>query len=179
MLTTKTVISSAANAIFGKPLVTNVYRSVIAEAIVAAALPDWTWCSADYAAHDFVHPDGKRLEVKQSALKQSWVSSSPPKPSWDIKPRTGYWKDGVQWFSQPGRNADIYVFGLHHIVDDTADHRDPSQWLFYVLAANALPPTQRLAVGAAAKLTSHVTAHGLGDEVERAARDCRSVPMST
>lgn len=174
MLTIETVMSSAANAVFGKPLVTNVFRSVITEAIVAAALPDWTWCSADYAVHDFVHPDGTRLEVKQTALKQSWVSTSTPKPSWDIKARTGYWKDGVQWIAQTGRNADVYVFGLHQIVDDTADHRDPSQWLFYVVAANELPSTQRLSVGAAAKLAPRVTAHELREVVERVRRDCRA-----
>jgi hypothetical protein len=43
----KEIIATASAAIFGNPLVTNVYRSVIVEAIVAAALPDLQWVGAE------------------------------------------------------------------------------------------------------------------------------------
>ena len=43
------IIASAAEAAFGRPCVNNVFRSVLAEAIVETALSDgWTWCSADW-----------------------------------------------------------------------------------------------------------------------------------
>ncbi|GGE95222.1 hypothetical protein GCM10011404_30450 [Sphingomonas prati] len=120
---------------------TNTLRGLIAEAIVATLLePDWRWCSADYAAWDFDRGDGLRLEVKQSAVRQSWAQ---PKTmyrpaTFDIAPRTGRY-DGDVWLAQERRWADIYVFAHHSVADDTADHRDPAQWTFYVVPTAELP----------------------------------------
>jgi hypothetical protein len=45
------IVATAASAIFDKALVTNVFRSMLVEAIVNEALrPDWYWCGADYAS---------------------------------------------------------------------------------------------------------------------------------
>jgi len=68
---TRRVVELACAATFDRALVTNIFRGIVAEAIVAMALPDWQWVSADYSPFDFQHPDGCRLEVKQSALRQS------------------------------------------------------------------------------------------------------------
>lgn len=58
------MIAKVCDAAFGKPLVTNVLRGQIVEAMVAIVLePDWQWCGADYAPCDFERPDGWRLEV--------------------------------------------------------------------------------------------------------------------
>lgn len=179
MLTTQNIIASASEAIFGKPLVTNVYRSVIVEAIVAAALPDWEWCSADYAAHDFIHPDGTRLEVKQSAMKQTWATKGTPKPSWDIAARTGVWENGTDWIDRPGRNADIYVLGLHDVLDDTADHRDPSQWRFFVIPANRLPASKRIGLSSAQRLVGQTSVDGLASAVGAAARNAQAAERLT
>ncbi|QQR39021.1 hypothetical protein [Devosia rhizoryzae] len=154
-MTKDEVIASAAAAIFGRPLVTNVYRSVIVEAMIAGALTDWTWCSADYAEHDFINADGVRLEVKQSALKQTWVTKGGPRPSWDIAPRKQVWRDDA-WVDAPGRNADVYVLALHSVVDESADHREPSQWSFFVIPAYRLPTTKRIALAAAGRLANAV-----------------------
>lgn len=154
-MTRDDVIAAASGAIFGKPLVTNVYRSVIVEAMIARALNEWTWCSADYAEHDFVHADGTRLEVKQSAMKQTWVAKGAPRPSWDIAPRKQVWRDD-RWVDAPGRNADIYVLALHAVMDDTADHREPSQWSFFVIPAYRLPASKRLGLPAAKLLVERV-----------------------
>lgn len=44
------IVARVSNAAFGRPLVTNVLRGQVVEAIVASALePEWTWCAADYA----------------------------------------------------------------------------------------------------------------------------------
>lgn len=167
MITASDIVRVASDRTFNVPLVMNVYRSVIVEAIVSIALPDWEWCSADYASYDFRHSDGTRLEVKQTALRQSWLSKNPSPPSWDIKPRTGEWKHGNTWVKDVGRKADIYVFGLHPEVGDGADHRDPSQWVFYVIAAGYLPKTQRLSLSAAEQQTTPVRVDGLAERVDQ------------
>lgn len=173
MVASGDITAAAAAAIFGKPLITNVYRSVIVEAIVAAALPDWEWCSADYASCDFRRPDGIRLEVKQSALRQSWGNKL-ARPGWDIAPRTGYWTDGVNWVAAPGRNADVYVLALHSIADETADHRDPTQWLFYTVAATDLPAQKTIGQTTLNRLAVPVNFGRLGNEVTLVADRCRA-----
>jgi hypothetical protein len=145
-----------AQAVFGKKLITNVFRGHVAEAIVDAALaPEWTWCAADYASCDFERADGMRLEVKQSAVLQSW-SPEPPKKitgSFDVAARQGYW-EGPAWIAEPGRRAHIYVLAHHQIIDESADHRDPSQWLFYVIRSSELPPVKKISLGPLQRLTT-------------------------
>lgn len=158
-------VTAATVAIFGKPLVINVYRSVLVEAMVAAALKDWRWCSGDYAPYDFSHPTGLRLEVKQTALKQSWTATAKPQPRWDIAARMGYWEDGIKWVEEPGRNADIYVFALHPVTDDRADHRDPAQWLFHVISETRLPSAKSLGLSTLKRLTSAVPIEQLASSV--------------
>ncbi len=102
---------------------------------------DWRLVGGDWAAWDLENKNEDRLEVKQSAARQSWnaPSSGISAPRFDIKKRKGYWKNGTTWVSQVGRFADIYVFAWHPITDDSCDHRDPSQWMFYVVPTNQLP----------------------------------------
>ena len=142
------IIASAIQATFGRPLVNNVLRSILSEAIVDAALGnEWEWCSGDWALCDFRHADGTRLEVKQSAARQNWHSET-DKPSaalFDIAPRKLAW-DGKKWVPSTGRNAEIYVFAHHPIVGDKADHRDPAQWVFYVVPTTKLPETARISL---------------------------------
>jgi hypothetical protein len=64
------IVERASAVTFDRPLVTNVYRNILVETIVDAALaPTWTWCAADCGSWDFEHSDGTRLEVKQSAAR--------------------------------------------------------------------------------------------------------------
>lgn len=134
------VFEKASKSAFGNPLITNINRGLVAEAIVALALePEWHWVSSDYSGWDFERPDGVRLEVKQSAVLQSWNDNgSLSKASFDIAPRTGRY-EGQIWVEEKGRAAQIYVFAHHIISDQTADHKDPTQWEFYVIAASDLP----------------------------------------
>ncbi len=160
----------ASKAIFGKPLVTNVYRSVLVEAMVATVLPaGWSWTSADYASCDFTHQDGTRLEVKQSARKQTWSSVQPSPPSWDIKPRTGFWVGGIDWHPHdtPTRNSDIYLFGLHPLTHAGADHRDPSQWCFFVIPTTRLPAIYRLSEAKARSLADEIGIDQIAQTVDR------------
>jgi len=157
---------------FGAPLITNVLRGAVAEAIIACALePQWTWCSADYASWDFEHDDGVRLEVKQSAARQSWAKSD-AKPSvagFDIAPCQGYWNTQGQWVPEPGRQAQIYILAHHPIADDSADHRDPAQWDFYVIATSALPATRRISLTSLRRLAEPCSYAALRSRVDAVA----------
>ena len=171
MKTKEEIVARAADAAFGKPLVTNVQRSMLAEVIVAEALePDWTWCAADYASCDFRHHGGVRLEVKQSAALQTWNADSKriSRASFDIAPRTGEYVDGAAWVEGVGRNADIYVFAYHPVADSTADHREPTQWQFYVVLEKALPAQKTLALSGVAALVDPVSYSGLSKRVAQA-----------
>ncbi len=163
------IAARAAEVCFGKPLITNINRGLIAELIVEAALPpDWRWCGADYAGHDFEHADGTRLEVKQSAARQTWAAptSGPSRASFDIASRSGRW-EGALWVEGAGRRAQIYIFAHHPVADAAADHREPGQWRFYVVGAAMLPSSKTLALSRVRALTTDCAFDELGGAVER------------
>ncbi len=168
--------AKASDAVFGRRLVTNSYRGVIAEAIVAAALePDWAWCSADYASWDLDHPDGTRLEVKQSAVMQSWakIGDRPTACKFDIRARTGrHEEDG--WHASPGRSAHIYVFAHHFVHGDDADHRDPAQWKFFVLPTTILPDAATIGLRSIEALSSSCNFSELPNTVARTVATLRA-----
>ncbi|WP_430423002.1 hypothetical protein [Phenylobacterium sp.] len=172
--TASDIVARASEAAFGRPLVSNTLRSMVVEAMVDLALGDgWTWCSADFAGWDFEHADGTRLEVKQSAARQTWAAPArQAPPRFDIAPRTGHWA-GPTWIEGAGRQAHIYVLAHHPLTDETADHRDPQQWVFYVVAADMLPAAKSLSLKGAEALTIAVDYVGLRDMVERVRIVCR------
>lgn len=143
----------------------------MAEAIIAMLIePAWRWCSADYAAWDFERHDGVRLEVKQSAARQTWHSAA-DKPSnclFDIRARKGRY-EGATWFSEPGRHADLYVLAHHGVCDETADQADPQQWRFYVILAAALPDAASISLSKARRLSEELRAGRLKVAVDEAA----------
>jgi hypothetical protein len=163
------VVSKAVDAAFGRPLVTNVLRAQLVEAMVALALePGWHWCSADYAPCDFQRVDGLRLEVKQSAARQSWATDKPSKAIFDVAARTGR-NEPHGWVDEPGRAAQLYIFAHHAIFDDSADHRNPAQWQFYVVPTNALPDVKQIALSTIKTLSDPVTIDLVADAVAVAA----------
>lgn len=131
------------DALIGKPIIGNAFRGKLVEAMIAEALePQWRWRADGWGSFDFEGPSGIGLEVKQSAARQDWHddSSKACAARFDIRERLGYYDDKSQWFDAPGRAAAIYIFAHHPIVDrGVADHRDPTQWDFYVVPAKALP----------------------------------------
>jgi hypothetical protein len=148
------IVAMASAAAFGRRLIQNNLRSVIVEAMVAKALGSaWRWSSADWAPYDFEGPKGIRLEVKQSAVQQTWSTptSKPSKPLYDIAARKGFFlqgPDGTLWTARVGRNADVYIFAHNEVVGEMADHRDPAQWRFYVVSADDLPTTKTIGIAA-------------------------------
>lgn len=166
---TAAVVTKASDALFGQPLVTNVVRGHLVEAIVSLALePDWKWCASDYASWDFENQEGLRLEIKQSALRQTWAKPAHGKvrTSFDIKPRAGRW-EGTDFIKELGRSADIYVFAFHPIADESADHRCPQQWRFFAVATDDLPGTQRISLKQVEERAQGVSFFQLCDEVQR------------
>jgi hypothetical protein len=140
---------------FGNPVIQNDFRGLVAETIAESALePTWRCCSGDWLGWDFEHLDGSKLEVKQSAARQTWTAPKRPSPpTFDIRPRSGFYV-GSEWRAEVGRHANIYVFAYHPITDASADQLDPAQWVFYVVAANRLPPNKTIGLTRVTSLAS-------------------------
>lgn len=137
---------------FDKPVMNNVCRGDYVECMVVLSLGrGWalTWQRGwEWAPWDCEHDNGARLEIKQSAARQSWDAdqiASRRSPAFDIAPRTGrFSRDGSEWIDAPGRPADVYVFAWHGERErGVADHRDPQQWQFYVSPERELPDGQK------------------------------------
>jgi hypothetical protein len=144
---------AAARIAFGRPVLMNTFRAVVAEAIIAQALDHrWAHCAADYHPYDFERDDGVAVEVKQSAARQSWAKDGdkPSRIAFDIAERTGRYVGNV-WVSARQRWADIYVFAHHPRTDASTDHRRPEQWDFYVVHSHDLPEQATLSL---ARLTN-------------------------
>ena len=136
---------------YSGPVMNNVCRGDYVECLIAWALgDDWrlTWMDGwDWAAWDCEHTSsGARLEIKQSAARQTWDKGTTVprrKPAFDIAPCTGYWTREGDWIERPGRQADIYIFAWHGGEGDQADHTDSRQWCFFVVAEKELPQVQK------------------------------------
>jgi len=134
--------------LFDQPVIGNLYRPHYVERMIALALGEgFQLVSADWSGWDIESREGLRIEVKQSAAWQTWSNATGAKPSsgtFDISARTGHWADGgATWVPHAGRQAHLYIFAWHQITGpDKVDHRDPSQWLFYVVPSADLPAAQ-------------------------------------
>lgn len=172
------VVERITRRLFGSPIVRNSIRGEIVEEIVAMALePDWELCAGDWAAFDLRHRlTGARMQVKQSAARQSWYGDvvRSAKPRFSIAEKTGRW-EGDAWIGEPGRNADVFVFAWHAVTDQGADHRDPEQWLFYVIATDALPQRKSISLAAVATLSEPTSFDGLRSAVSSYVGDAGEV----
>ena len=158
------ITTRLAERLFGSPVIRNDLRGELVEEMVAVALePGWTLCGGDWAAFDLKQVAGPlRIQVKQSAARQSWhaVMSPTPRPCFSIATKTGRW-EGATWIAEPGRNADLFIFGWHPVTDISADHRDPAQWQFYVIAEALLPAQESISLAVLKRLTGPVDFEGL------------------
>jgi hypothetical protein len=165
------VVDRLVARLYGAPLVRNDLRGELVEEIVAAALePDWRLCGSDWASCDLIHSaTGFRMEVKQSAARQTWRSSKQTVyiPRYSIASKQGRWEGDV-WIAEPGRNADVFVFAWHKVLDDSCDHRDPLQWVFYAVAEPRLPSLRSISLPAIEKLGPSFTIAELKEGVAQA-----------
>ena len=145
------VISQIVSDLYDKPIMSNIVRPHYVERMIAVGLGEaWKLVSADWSGWDIENMEGIRIEVKQSAARQTWTDrpslrGRPTKGSFDIAPRTGYFSDGgSKWVKYVGRPADIYIFAWHPVAEkNVCDHRDPDQWRFHVVIETDLPPAQK------------------------------------
>jgi hypothetical protein len=155
---------------FGHRIVRNDIRGELVEEIVGMALePEWVLCGGDWAACDLKRRrDGLRIQVKQSAALQSWTApgNRKPKPCYSIAQKTGRWEDS-KWIQEPGRNADLFVFGWHGRTDEAADHRDPEQWQFFVVPERNLPDQKTISLANLERSANIVGYRDLRNEVQK------------
>ena len=160
---------------YDRAIINNTERGDYVECMIALALgKEWALTSEagwDWEAWDCEHVETEaRLEIKQSAARQSWDGASDPprrSPKFDIASRKGFWpKQGGPWVAKPGRLADIYVFAWHGETGYHADHRKATQWRFFGLAERALPAGQStIGLGGLEKIAKACGIAKLGDAV--------------
>ena len=147
------VVRRLFDQIYNRRIIENVDRGVYVEYMVELALqeldPRWE-CMPGWTMWDLEHKDsGARIEVKQSARRQTWSSDSQSAvsaPRFRIVPTKSYWDNatGIWIETEPQRWADLYIFAFHPVEDeDVADHRRPKQWEFYLVPEQELRPLQK------------------------------------
>ena len=167
------ICTAAADVKFGQPLVVNTDRGFLVEVMVDQALaPEWRWLAREFTGWDFEHREGWRLEVKHAAARQTWPTRYGSTASFDIAARGGYWDNTAgRYIAAPGqRQSQIYILAYHPVTDDSADHRDPGQWQFYVVAANRLPATKTISLHKVQRLAAAVPWSDLKDAVAEVSR---------
>jgi hypothetical protein len=125
-------------------LLSNAFRGMLAEFIVGSALRCLDGAvRREWHAYDF-EANGIKVEVKSTALLQTWPQNDYSKPSFDIRKTTGWDAGTNEWLSgPPRRQADVHVFCLLTGDDKaTVNPMNLSQWEFYVVATKILDELQ-------------------------------------
>lgn len=151
---------------FDVPVMQNNLRGLWVELMVLELLGSgWRHAGNDWAAWDLERIDGLRVEIKQSARRQSWGTSI-RSPRFSIATAKGYYPDGKSYVANASgkRLANLYVFAWH----DGADQRTTSDWQFFVIDANRLPESQKsIGLTALQSLTKPIKAAEVLSEVTR------------
>jgi hypothetical protein len=86
------IIDRLTKRIYGRPTIENAARGFFVEEMIALVLePDWSLCSGDYAAWDLIGPEGVRIQVKQSAARQTWKQAKPFAGAFNIASLRRWW----------------------------------------------------------------------------------------
>lgn len=126
----------------GSDLLSNVWRGVLAEFLVARALDLTHKPRVESDAYDLETRTGVTVEVKSSAyVLVAGANAAPPaKVRFDIRPREWVYyatTNESRKLPEPQRLADVYVFcvlGREDLAADDTDPLDIDQWAFYVIA---------------------------------------------
>ena len=176
------VVQRVVEHVFDRPLINNVERGSYIECFVELAMkgadPRWclttTWDSWDIEHH----ASGARIEVKQSSALQSWhtraTGAKGTRGSFGIEPHDNYWwgcPDG-EYHTMPTdlhRYADVYIFAWHREPDRIfADHRQASQWQFFVVSEHRLPDQKSISLNPLRDLVEPCDYRTLAGKVTRA-----------
>lgn len=116
-------------------LLSNVWRGVLAEYLVAVALGADGRPRREWVAWDLTTPDGIRVEVKSAAYVQSWHQQRPSPIRFGVGETAGWDPDTAQTSKERKRQADVYVFALLFELDrQVVDPLDVDHWRFIVVA---------------------------------------------
>ena len=120
-------------------LVSNVWRGILAEYLVAQAMGVAGRARIEWDASDLHTPNGLRIEVKSAAYLQSWAQRTPSAIGFDIAKKRAWDATTNTPLPQASRTAAVYVFALlAHRDKATLDPLDLSQWEFYVVPCQVL-----------------------------------------
>jgi len=167
--------------LYDQRIMSNLIRPSYVEFMIAVILRDsWHLVSADWAGWDLENGQGARVEIKQSAARQTWTDRASlqgrlTRGVFDIKVRGGYWKEGgSQYVELNGRRpADLFIFAWHPVdALGQADHRDAAQWRFFVVPEDKLPPAQKtIGLTSVQRLSNACSAETIGEAVSAALCD--------
>jgi hypothetical protein len=160
---------------YDKRIMSNLMRPAYVEFMIAVILGDgWRLVSADWAGWDLENDRGARIEVKQSAARQTWTDRASlggraTRGIFDIKVRRGYWREGgFEYVELDGRRAaDVFIFAWHPFEAlEHADHRDAAQWHFYIVPEGRLPPQQKtIGLTAVRQLAEQCSAENIAEGI--------------
>jgi hypothetical protein len=164
------------NDFYRQPILSNLARPLLLERMIEVVLGEnWKYVGANWSGWDIEHESKDyRIEIKQSSAWQTW-SERPSlrgrltKGSFDIRSRTGYFSDdGSKWIAEVGRHADAYVFAWHGITEkEKVDHRDITQWEFYLLPTERLPAENKtISLSKLRKLANPISYRELAPAIE-------------
>ena len=118
-------------------LLSNTWRGVLAEFLVASALELAGEPRFEWAACDLCTGEGVTIEVKSAAYVQAWHQDRPSDIRFDIAPRKEIWDPATnktEILPEPRRIADVYVCCVLGRRDQTRiDPLDVDEWAFSVL----------------------------------------------
>jgi hypothetical protein len=163
-------LRSVFESIFGGPLIQNNFRALLVEHIVLTGLGAGWKHVGGWGSWDLEHHSGFRVEVKQSAARQSWVLSEGSKPSpprFDIAIRKMIWSEATGTVQATGRAADCFVFAWHPIVDQSCDHREPRQWQFFVVPTEQLPGDKSISLKSLQRIAEDISVSELQLALQR------------
>lgn len=155
-------------------LVSNTWRGVVAEYIVARALGVAGGLRNDWRAYDLATVDGVKVEVKSSAYVQTWKQNNHSRIEFGIGKRSAWDAETNKLGDEARRHADVYVFALlHHKDRQSIDPTDLAQWEFFGVPTKLLnerhPEQEKIGLGSVVKLaTNAVTFDDLGMAVSHA-----------
>lgn len=120
-------------------LMQNITRGYVAQFIVAWSLQLENLPNNPWLPYDIQAPNGKRIEVKSTAILQAWKhSEAKRKPLFVLKKKRPY-SDLQGLGKTPQWNADIYVLAYYFWQDlKTADIMNLDQWKFWVFSLEEL-----------------------------------------
>ena len=143
---------------YDRRLINNKERGEYVETMVSELLgEDWelTWKMPKHNSWSVWDIENKvtkqKIEVKQSASWQAWETQKPSVPRFGIQEHgeiylgdSGGEVGKYERFDNPKRVVDLYIFAWHGASSrKDADHRDRTQWEFYVVQSGKLPKAQK------------------------------------